>query len=40
MGERVSYCRGCTGLCGVVATVDGGRITALRGDPDNPASKG
>ena len=35
-----SYCRICEGLCGVHATVEGGRIVALEGDPDNPKSAG
>jgi anaerobic selenocysteine-containing dehydrogenase len=35
-----SYCRACEGMCGVEADVDGGRITALRGDPANPKSAG
>jgi len=35
-----SYCRICEGLCGVHATVEGGRITKLEGDPDNAKSAG
>jgi len=40
--KEVSYCRICPALCGIVADVSGDRRTVLRvrGDPDNPASKG
>ena len=40
MEERVSFCRICEPLCGTVATVEGGRLTKLRPDPDNPLSRG
>ena len=38
--ERVTYCRICEPLCGMVATVDEGRLTKLRPDPDHPLSAG
>jgi anaerobic selenocysteine-containing dehydrogenase len=38
--ERVTYCRICEPLCGLVATVADGRVTKLRPDPDNPLSAG
>lgn len=38
--ERVTFCRVCEALCGVVATVDDGRVTALRPDPEHVVSKG
>ncbi|MBM3665933.1 MAG: formate dehydrogenase [Actinobacteria bacterium] len=38
--ERVTYCRICEPLCGIVATVEDGRVTKLRPDPDNPLSAG
>ena len=38
--QKVSFCRICEPLCGMVATVDDGRITKLRPDPDNPLSRG
>ena len=38
--ERVTYCRVCEPLCGMVATVEDGRLTKLRPDPDNPLSAG
>ena len=38
--ERVSFCRICEPLCGMVATVEDGRITKLRPDPDHPLSPG
>ncbi len=38
--EHVTYCRICEPLCGMVATVDDGRVTKLRPDKDHPLSKG
>src|SRR6202035_1673247 len=38
--ERVTYCRICEPLCGLVATVDDGEVTRLRPDRDHPLSKG
>jgi formate dehydrogenase len=38
--ERVTFCRICEPLCGMVATVDNGRLTQLRPDPDHPLSRG
>jgi len=38
--QRVTYCRICESLCGLVATVDGDEVIALRPDPDNPISRG
>jgi formate dehydrogenase len=38
--ERVTFCRICEPLCGMVATVDNGRLTRLRPDPDHPLSQG
>jgi len=38
--ERVTYCRICEPLCGMVATVDDGRLTKLRPDAEHPLSKG
>ncbi len=38
--EKVTYCRICEPLCGMVATVDDGGLTKLRPDPDHPLSKG
>ncbi len=39
-GEHVTYCRVCEALCGMVATVEDGRISKIRPDHDNPHSKG
>ncbi len=36
----VTYCRICEPLCGMVATVQDGRLSELRPDPDNPLSRG
>ena len=38
--EKVTYCRICEPLCGMVATVEGGRLTRLRPDPEHPLSRG
>ena len=38
--EKVTYCRICEPLCGLVATVEDGKVTKLRPDDDNPLSKG
>jgi formate dehydrogenase len=38
--ERVTFCRICEPLCGMVATVEDGRLTQLRPDPDHPLSRG
>src|SRR4051812_31613787 len=38
--ERVSFCRICEPLCGMVATVEDGRIVKLRPDDDHPLSRG
>ena len=38
--ERVTYCRICEPLCGLVATVSDGNLTKLRPDPEHPLSRG
>jgi formate dehydrogenase len=38
--EKVTYCRICEPLCGMVATVEDGRVTKLRPDRDHPLSRG
>jgi anaerobic selenocysteine-containing dehydrogenase len=38
--ERVTFCRICEPLCGMVATVEEGRLTKLRPDSDHPLSRG
>jgi anaerobic selenocysteine-containing dehydrogenase len=35
-----SFCRICEALCGVLVDVQGGRIVAVRGDPDHVSSRG
>lgn len=41
-GPRVfkSTCRGCHGGCGVLLTVDGGKVTHIEGDPEHPLNRG
>ena len=36
----VTYCRICEPLCGLIATIDDGRLVSLRPDPEHPLSKG
>jgi formate dehydrogenase len=38
--ERATYCRICEPTCGMVATVEDGRLLSLRPDPDHPITKG
>lgn len=39
-GDHVTFCRICTAVCGLVATVEDGRVVKVRPDPDNPSSQG
>src|SRR3954462_3038751 len=38
--ERITFCRICEAHCGLVATVDGGRVERLRPDNAHPLSHG
>ncbi|MEW6476829.1 MAG: molybdopterin-dependent oxidoreductase [Actinomycetota bacterium] len=38
--ERITFCRICEACCGMVATLEGGRVTKLRADKENPFSDG
>jgi anaerobic selenocysteine-containing dehydrogenase len=38
--EKVTYCRICEPLCGMVATVEDGRLVKVRPDGDHPLSAG
>jgi len=39
--ERKTVCnRDCPDVCSIVATVENGRVTRLRGDPDHPVTRG
>lgn len=38
--EKVTYCRICEPLCGMVATVEDGAVTKLRPDKEHPLSRG
>src|SRR5919106_452933 len=40
MEQKVSFCRICEAHCGMLATVEDGRVTKLRPDPEHPLSKG
>ena len=39
-GEHVTFCRICTAVCGLIATVKDGQVVAARPDPLNPSSRG
>lgn len=39
-GRRVTFCRICEAVCGMVARVEDGRIVKLEPDRDNPHSRG
>jgi anaerobic selenocysteine-containing dehydrogenase len=38
--EKTTYCRVCEVYCGLIATVEDGRVTGLRPDPDHVVSRG
>lgn len=38
--KHTSICRLCIAHCGIVATVEDGRLSKVEGDPDNPLFKG
>lgn len=40
MQRRTTCNRDCPDACGIVATVEDGRVTALKGDPDHPVTRG
>lgn len=41
MRVQKSFCRLCLGLCGMDVTIgDDGRVLSVRGDHDNPLTKG
>jgi anaerobic selenocysteine-containing dehydrogenase len=40
LDEKVTYCRICEPLCGMVATVEDGRLIKVRPDDDHPLSAG
>ncbi|HTY28008.1 MAG TPA: molybdopterin-dependent oxidoreductase, partial [Mycobacterium sp.] len=38
--NRVTYCRICEPMCGLIAAVEDERLVSLRPDPDHPLSRG
>lgn len=38
--EAHTFCRICQGMCGLVATIEGDRVVKVRGDRDNPVTRG
>ena len=39
-GTRLHTCMPCEATCGIVAQIEGGRVTGIRGDGDDPSSRG
>jgi anaerobic selenocysteine-containing dehydrogenase len=35
-----SYCRQCVAVCGLLVTIEGDQVVAVRGDPDHPVTRG
>ena len=40
MTDQSTYCRICEPTCGMIATVEGGKLVRLRPDPDHPLTQG
>jgi len=38
--EKYTYCRICEANCGLIATVEDGKLAGVAGDPEHPISKG
>jgi anaerobic selenocysteine-containing dehydrogenase len=38
--DKITFCRVCEAFCGLIATVEDGRVTHLRPDPDHVVSRG
>ncbi|WP_312856270.1 molybdopterin-dependent oxidoreductase [Nocardioides pelophilus] len=38
--QRVGVCNLCEAMCGLVLTIEDGRVTGARGNPDDPLSRG
>ena len=39
-GTRLGVCNLCEAICGLEITLDGGRVTGVRGNPADPLSRG
>ncbi|MGA8256872.1 MAG: molybdopterin-dependent oxidoreductase [Nocardioides sp.] len=39
-GTRLAACNLCEAICGVVLTIEDGTVTGIRGNPDDPLSRG
>ncbi len=40
MEKRLAVCNLCEAICGLELTIDSGRVTGVRGNPDDPLSRG
>ena len=38
--RKLGTCTLCEAACGIVVDVEGGRVAGVRGDPDDPISRG
>src|SRR4051794_27386620 len=39
-GTRLTACNLCEAICGLELTLEDGRVTGIRGNPDDPLSRG
>ena len=40
MEKRIGVCNLCEAICGLEITLDGGRVAGVRGNADDPLSRG
>ena len=40
MEKKIGVCNLCEAICGIEITLEGGRVTGIRGNPDDPLSRG
>jgi len=40
MSEKITYCRLCECMCGLIATVENNEVITIKPDPDHPITKG
>src|SRR5689334_22970112 len=40
MGQQIGVCNLCEAVCGLLLTIEDGRVTGARGNPDDPLSRG
>ena len=40
MEKRIGVCNLCEAICGLELTIENGAVTSIRGNPDDPLSRG